>query len=252
MGLVDELVARIEAAKNGQQESKTQFQEARDSLKNPKDILKDPRYQVEAARETKFFGWKVTVPERTMLEYLLLDSLHSIGGPQIENFYTIYKQANNEAIERFPDPSSNPDHIRSEDRNRWLSTDGHRDAFRHTYWNSLLTKDFGEPWAADYATAHEATPNNWAASEAMDLHNNEVGRRIATDNPDASPEELADLVRQALDNGELIVLDKNGEPVWNNDTNTPVCGHGLAAKEQGEGGQPAPDGYEVAVNDYYY
>ena len=40
----------------------------------------------------------------------------------------------------------------------------------------------------------------------MDLYNNEVGRRIAVENPDASPEELADLVEQAVENGEMMVI----------------------------------------------
>lgn len=36
----------------------------------------------------------------------------------------------------------------------------------------------------------------------MDLYNNELGRRIATENPEASPEELARLVYEAVEDGE--------------------------------------------------
>lgn len=51
----------------------------------------------------------------------------------------------------------------------------------------------------------------------MDLYNNEVGRRIAVDNPNASPEELADLVQQAVNNGETVVIRPDGQGLeWSN------------------------------------
>ncbi|MGH4016921.1 MAG: DUF6973 domain-containing protein [Pseudonocardiaceae bacterium] len=40
----------------------------------------------------------------------------------------------------------------------------------------------------------------------MDLHNNEVGRRIALENPDAGEEELRELVGQAVRDGEMVVV----------------------------------------------
>ncbi|WBU57172.1 DUF6973 domain-containing protein [Paracoccus sediminicola] len=89
--------------------------------------------------------------------------------------------------------------------------DGHNDAFRHAYWNATMTSRFGEDYAASFATAHEGVPNNQADREAMDLYNNEVGRRIAVENPDATADELADLVYAALENGELLVIDGQNE-----------------------------------------
>jgi hypothetical protein len=89
--------------------------------------------------------------------------------------------------------------------------DGHNDAFRHAYWNALMTSRFGEEWAEDFATAHEQVPGNPAAREAMDLYNNEVGRRIAAENPDATPAELADLVEQAVRDGEMVVINEDGD-----------------------------------------
>lgn len=53
--------------------------------------------------------------------------------------------------------------------------------------------------------------------EAMDLYNNEVGRQIATDNPDASRQELGDLVLRALDEGKLVVIDRSGHLAWSDD-----------------------------------
>ena len=65
--------------------------------------------------------------------------------------------------------------------------DNQTDAFRHAYANALMTQKFGEEWTRKFATAHEGRENNYASSEAMDLYNNEIGRQIAVDNPNASP-----------------------------------------------------------------
>lgn len=99
--------------------------------------------------------------------------------------------------------------------------DGHQDAFRHMYYNALLTKRFGEDFAKSFATAHEGVPGNPADQEAMDLFNNEVGRRIAVENPNATDQELADLIKDAISNGEGIVIDKNGELAYS-DYNGPT------------------------------
>ncbi|MEU9114476.1 putative T7SS-secreted protein [Streptomyces sp. NPDC048483] len=90
--------------------------------------------------------------------------------------------------------------------------EGHADAFRHTYWNALMVRRFGSEWTEKYATAHEYTPDKDQAgrvSEAMDLHNNEVGRNIAALHPDADDDELAELVAQAVRKGDVVVVDRN-------------------------------------------
>ncbi len=92
-------------------------------------------------------------------------------------------------------------------------TDGHADAFRHAYWNALMAQRYGEDWAAEFATAHERNPDSHATPVAMDLHNNEVGRRIAMENPDASPDELAALVEQAVRDGEMVVVGQDDKLV---------------------------------------
>jgi hypothetical protein len=94
--------------------------------------------------------------------------------------------------------------------------DGHADAFRHAYWNAMMTASsaFGEKFSKDFTTAHEGRPGDPATSNAMDLYNNSIGRRIAHDNPGASRAELARLVRSAVNDGKLIVIDKNGGLAW--------------------------------------
>jgi hypothetical protein len=92
--------------------------------------------------------------------------------------------------------------------------DGHQDAFRHAYWSARLTQEFGANWAEQFTTAHEALPGNPSVREAMDLYNNEVGRRIAVENPRASAEELANLIEAAINNGEMLVVDARGNLAW--------------------------------------
>ena len=89
--------------------------------------------------------------------------------------------------------------------------DGHQDAFRHAYWNALMSTRIGPEFAEDFGTAHEQRPGNPSDREAMDLYNNEVGRRIAAENPDASAEELADKVQQAIENGDMVVIGPDGQ-----------------------------------------
>ncbi|SDC19967.1 DUF6973 domain-containing protein [Actinokineospora iranica] len=98
-------------------------------------------------------------------------------------------------------------------------TDGHADAFRHAYWNALMTQRYGEQWASEFATAHERNPSSHHVPVGMDLHNNEVGREIARANPDASPEELASLVEQAVKDGKMVVIDQNDTLVPSNEVN---------------------------------
>ena len=119
--------------------------------------------------------------------------------------------------------------------------DGHTDAFRHAYWNARLTAEFGESWTRQFTTAHEGLPGNGAVREAMDLYNNEVGRRIAVEHPGASPDQLADLVKAALDNGDLVVVGANGHLAASNDV--PRGQHGMAdpAVAPGVIGTPAGD-----------
>ncbi len=122
----------------------------------------------------------------------------------------------------------------------WRNTDGHSDAFRHAYWNALMTKAFGPVFAQAYGSAHEGGPNSPQVSEAMDLYNNEVGRTIAEDYPDASEQQLAILVRNALRSGKLVLIDQDGRLAWSNKVKW--AEHGLAPPAPGsiKGGKVMP------------
>lgn len=108
-------------------------------------------------------------------------------------------------------PGERADALRS-----WPGNDGHNDAFRHAYWNARMTAEFGEAWTKAFTTAHEGNNPGSSTREAMDLYNNEVGRAIAVANPNASPSQLADAVKQALDEGRLVVIDRSGRLAWSN------------------------------------
>ena len=97
--------------------------------------------------------------------------------------------------------------------------DGQQDAFRHALWNALNARDLGEKSAEFFPTLHEtgSDANNPKSLEydpvaiEMDLFNNDIGRKIGAANPDAGDDEIASLVLNALNSGELKVV-KIGAP----------------------------------------
>lgn len=139
---------------------------------------------------------------------------------KVKDVFDIKERASAEAVNRFPPP----DGVRE--------IDNQTDAFRHAYANALMTQKFGEEWTRKFATAHEGRENNYASSEAMDLYNNEIGRQIAVQNPNASPEELADLVQQAVNDGDTVVIRPDGQGLqWSNS---------IAPIETGDSSRSAP------------
>jgi hypothetical protein len=88
-----------------------------------------------------------------------------------------------------------------------------------------MARNIGEDFAHDYGYAHERDPLNPPNREAMDLYNNTVGQRIAANNPFASEEELADLVESAIRNGEMVVLDREGNLAPSNQVQPDETGH---------------------------
>jgi hypothetical protein len=123
-------------------------------------------------------------------------------------------------------------------------TDGHSDAFRHAYWNAMLANRFGPEWTEQYTTAHERVDTNSASAEAMDLHNNEVGRRIAAEDPDAGPEELKGYIEGAVRNGEMVVVGPDGRLVPSNEVPIGETGRAQDAPAIGGNDPKAQDKYE--------
>ncbi|BCW64708.1 WXG100 family type VII secretion target [Arthrobacter sp. StoSoilB22] len=193
----------------------------------PQEIL--DQYQVSDAETTNWPGdWDPLrfVTDQRVVTEKEAELLNGLGPFELNAFKGIHDDAFSVADERFP----------SEDRN-----DDQNDAFRHAYWNALMVKEFGADWAEDYATAHEQLPGNPAPREAMDLYNNEVGRNVAIANPDASAEELADLIEEAVNNGDTVVVGPDLLPHPSNQ---------IPADQTGDAGnaEPAP-GEDPEFND---
>lgn len=175
----------------------------------------------------------ITRTEGAMLDRLTFDK----GFAGLVGFNAIVDLSFKSAIARYPDMPL-PQTVDSDDAATWQNNDGHRDAFRHAYWNALMTREYGRGWAATFGTAHEARPGNEANREAMDLYNNAVGRSIAAEHPNASKEQLGGLVQQALLDGRLIVKDARGQLAWSDKVR--VGAHGLSPPETTNPALPVP------------
>lgn len=169
--------------------------------------------------------------------------LNNLGLLALQDMQGMKDNAFNTADSRVPpvdgDPNDDVD----------AHNDNHNDAYRHAYWNSLMTRRFGEEWTEDYTNAHEGVPGNSQVREAMDLYNNEVGRRIAVENPDATEAEIQGLVKDALDNGELVVVDSNGNLAWSNTVESGQTGDGSAHGDGPEDGNADNDPNQSADPD---
>lgn len=175
--------------------------------------------------EADFLGEaKVTRTEGEMLDRLT--AARGLFG--LNKLRSISSAAFDEATSRFAD-NPVPEGVPESERRDWQFNDGHRDAFRHTYWNALMAKQYGNDWAEAFATAHEGLPGNDANREAMDLYNNEVGRRIAKENPAATSEQLAALIERAVTDGSVVVIDRNGDLAWSDQVR--IGQHGLSRPE---------------------
>jgi hypothetical protein len=153
----------------------------------------DPRGLVPAFGA---FGPTVTADER--------DALHALWPWEQADYFAVTTDASTQASGVFPGVG------------REGTGDNHRDAFRHAYWNSQLTEVLGVDKARELATLHETTPDATPRDhvvEAMDLHNNEVGRQLAQEHPGATPAEMSRLVQEAVQNGRMVVIDDTGRLV---------------------------------------
>lgn len=93
--------------------------------------------------------------------------------------------------------------------------DGKGDAFRHAYWNALITSNASAQVAEEFTTIHELS-NHTDVTEpvpyAMDMHNNYQGRKIALRTSSAVL--LAGAVDQALKDGRLLVTSDKEQLQW--------------------------------------
>ena len=82
------------------------------------------------------------------------------------------------------------------------------DAFRHAYWNAINAQVIGEEKTQSFGDAHEySTPIGEIETDLiMDIHNNDVGIEIGKNYPNATPEELTEIIKEKILSGELIII----------------------------------------------
>ena len=69
-----------------------------------------------------------------------------------------------------------------------------------------MTDKIGEKKAKEFADAHEDIPNNPAEHKEMDLHNNELGRRIAIEYAGQGYDVFSQKIQEAINHGEAYVI----------------------------------------------
>ena len=95
------------------------------------------------------------------------------------------------------------------DHSKNVLWDNNVDAFRHAYVSGVYTLEYDENTAKRLGVLQERFPGGGSSSpnsensRNMDYCNNEVGRQYG--NEAKSRKELAELLKKALDNGELII-----------------------------------------------
>lgn len=171
-------------------------------------------------------GHEIPTQELTQTELEMLMS----DPTKIPDVMSIRDQATAVATERFPPPGGS-------------EIDNQTDAFRHAYGSALMTQQFGKDWTAQFTAAHEGRKDNYQASESMDLYNNQIGRNIALANPDASPEQLADLVQQSVQNGDMVVIGPSGTNLEYSNSGLPIGDSSLSSPGPAGGGVALPSPY---------
>ncbi|MCC6976088.1 MAG: WXG100 family type VII secretion target [Anaerolineae bacterium] len=136
-------------------------------------------------------------PDITELEANAMDKLSLL---ELNTFNNLHDEAFEVENQFFPNQDQDGDGTVQ------ANNDGLGDAFRHAYWSARMTQEFGADWAEEFTSAHETKAGNPAARDFMDRHNNALGIRIAQEYPNASPEQLANLIAQAVQNGEGVYI----------------------------------------------
>ncbi|MDP2160604.1 MAG: hypothetical protein Q8K02_08995, partial [Flavobacterium sp.] len=88
----------------------------------------------------------------------------------------------------------------------YTGTDDVSDAFRHAYWNAIMTRDIGYDFAKEIADNHELNRDNpGEKARQMDLWNNKVGRDIGQKLKDERIMDDDSYAKEILDNIEKLM-----------------------------------------------
>lgn len=92
---------------------------------------------------------------------------------------------------------------------------GKQDAFRHAYWNVLMTRDIGAGQAKEVADIHEEYNPGPSIEHNMDDFNNMRGRNAYTGSV-TSDSGLVTVIKSKVNSGDLLYI-KNGILVYTNE-----------------------------------
>ena len=132
----------------------------------------------------------------------LLKSLRRIS---LKSFWSLFKLSLKNPLFIYPTLMATSECIQISTRHfgREHMKNGQANAFRHALWNFLIAHKCTkwskngeriEEWTKSITDWHEEAFKNRDLARLMDLHNNEVGRRVFIENTTARPQEVIDLL----------------------------------------------------------
>jgi hypothetical protein len=94
----------------------------------------------------------------------------------------------------------------------YVNGNGHNDcadAFRHIYFNFINARNIGGDLTREFGEAHECdTPNDLLVERDMDLHNNEIGIRLAAETSRFTPDQtIVDMILAEISSGNALILN---------------------------------------------
>ncbi len=87
-----------------------------------------------------------------------------------------------------------------------------KDAFRHVYWSYRMAQEAGVEVSKQFGDAHERTAlgiyegkrnSNPDGEKLMDLYNNRVGRELFQEHPQATPDQITEIILDAMSSGRI-------------------------------------------------
>ena len=137
-----------------------------------------------------------------------MDQIHAIKKDGVIDIWNALTSSEKKLVIRYPFDAlkvNKAKEIATKQTERKFGKNGlgdRSDAFRHGIWNAEMTVLIGSEKAELFATAHEDKDTTGNESDGytkdehkkMDLHNNEIGRKLGADNLSAPEEKMAEII----------------------------------------------------------
>ena len=137
-----------------------------------------------------------------------MDQIHAIKKDGVIDIWNALTSSEKKLVIRYPFDAlkvNKAKEIATKQTERKFGKNGlgdRSDAFRHGIWNAEMTVLIGSEKAELFATAHEDKDTTGNESDGytkdehnkMDLHNNEIGRKLGADNLSSPEEKMAEII----------------------------------------------------------